>query len=366
MRMPSNVYAVILAGGSGTRFWPKSRKKSPKQLCKIGDSQKTMIEITLDRLDGFVPEENRILITHKSQKASTQRIVGERCHKVIAEPEARQTAAALSFGAFCVEEVHAERDSEVMPIMISLHADHIIKKVDEFKDCLQRAVRLAEKDFLCLLGITPSRPETGFGYIEKGESITGSHGFHVKSFREKPDKETAEEFINRKDFFWNSGLFVWRTKKILDEIKLYLPATFNNFLDVKERLGTLSECSPEDIADNYSKLQSIAIDNGILEVSKDVAMVEADIDWQDVGTWSALDQSFRPDKDGNLIFTDAMTIDCQNIIVDGDGPLIATLGLKDMVIVGMKDAVLVAPKERSQEVKLFVERLKENQREDLI
>ncbi|MDB2447119.1 sugar phosphate nucleotidyltransferase [bacterium] len=364
-KLPSNVYAVILAGGSGTRFWPKSRRKTPKQLCKIGRSEKTMIEITLERLSGFIDPENRIIVTHKDQAELTRKIVGDTCPNVLAEPEARQTTAALALGAIAVEELHAKRGIKEKPVMISLHADHVIKKVDAFKQALTDAVVLAEQDKLCLLGITPTRPDTGFGYLEKGSAIKDSNGFTVNSFREKPDLRTAKGFLAKKNFFWNAGLFIWRTEKILSEIKHFLPQTTEALGSAKEAIGGLLNSTPEQLDPYYSKLQKIAIDHAILEVSADVSVVEADIDWQDVGTWSALDQTFTADENGNLIFTDAIAIDCNNTTIDGDGPLIAALGLHDLIIVGMKDAVMVAPKERAQDVKLFVDKLKKDKREEL-
>lgn len=365
-QLEQNIYAVILAGGNGTRFWPKSRVKTPKQLCRIGKSDKTMIEITLDRLEGFIPRENRIIVTNKEQAENTKAIVGDLCPIIIAEPEARQTTAALTLAALAVEELHEKRGLQGEPIMISLHADHVIKKVDVFKDALRGSIDLAKLDKLCLLGITPTRPDTGFGYIERGENIEGTKGFKVSSFREKPNLRTAKSFLAKKNFFWNAGLFIWKTKKILSEVSTYLPKTIEEFLKAKERLGTLLEAKPEELAPFYEKLQKVAIDNAVLEVSSDVSAIEADIDWQDVGTWSALDQTFTADENGNLIFADALAIDCVNTTIDGDGPLIAALGLHDLVVVGMKDAVLVAPKERSQDVKMFVDKLKELGREDLI
>jgi mannose-1-phosphate guanylyltransferase len=370
-KLPENIYAVILAGGSGTRFWPKSRRKSPKQLCKIGNADKTMIEITLDRLEGFIAPENRIIVTHKDQAELTRKIVGDKCQTIISEPEARQTTAALALGAIAVDEIHDENiksgkiSNSNSPVMISLHADHIIKDVETFKNSLRESVKLAELDKLCLLGITPTRPDTGFGYLEKGSKIDSTEGYLVNSFREKPNLRTAKSFLANDNFFWNAGLFIWKTELILSEIKTYLPKTTDELSKAKEELGQISKSSPDKLAPYYEKLQKIAIDHAVLEVSEKVSMVEADIGWQDVGTWSALDHAFKADENGNLIFTNAIAIDCKNTTIDGEGPLIAALGLHDLVIVGMKDAILVAPKERSQDVKLFVEKLKSKKLDNL-
>lgn len=409
--LADNIYAVILAGGSGTRFWPKSRRKTPKQLCKIGNSQKTMIEITLERLDGFVEPRNRLIITHADQIRLTREIVGAQCGHIIAEPEARQTTAALTLAALAIDELQAKRGDERPAVMISLHADHMIGKLAEFKSVLRRAVEVASNDLICLLGVTASRPDTGFGYIEKSSNLVDSgqgslqspressqqepragsetnsetnseksteknsetdlllapHAFMVKSFREKPDLATAKEFIATGNFYWNAGLFVWKTDKLLDEISKFMPVTLEALKDAQRTHTSLLNIHPEKLQHFYSRVPKVAIDHAVLELSHDVAVVEADIAWQDVGTWAALDEAFGSgsDTNGNLIFTDAEAIDCRNMIIDGDGPFVAALGLDDLVIVAMKDAVLVAPKDRSQDVKLFVDKLKGIKREDL-
>lgn len=371
MAAKGNVYAVILAGGSGTRFWPKSRRRLPKQLCKIGNSEKTMLEITLDRLDGFIPPENRLIVTHVDQWELTSQLVGDRVARIVSEPEARQTAAALTFGTLAVNELHEQsvKDKSFTgeaPVMISLHADHVIRDVEGFRAALSEAVSVASsQDKLCLVGIKPTRPDTGFGYIEIGAPLKDTQSYCVESFREKPDLRTAKEFLAKGTFLWNAGLFVWKTDVILDELRRFLPATYEVFEDIKSRHGSVLQASSQDLSTHYRKLQKIAIDHAVLEVSDHVAVTQADIGWQDVGTWSALDEAFKADENGNLVFTDATLIDCRNTTVDGNGPYVAALGLHDLVVVAMNDAVLVAPKERSQEVKLFVESLKEEGRETL-
>lgn len=358
----SDVYGVVLAGGSGTRFWPKSKHKTPKQLCAIGDATDTMIEITLGRLEGFIPPERRIIVTHKDQVESTKKIVGDRCLTVIAEPEARNTAAALCLAALEIKELSAVED----PIMVSLHADHVINDVAVFKQVLRNAIEVAKQNYLTLLGIVPKYPETGFGYIEKGSPIDGSEfGYHVASFREKPDFKTAESYLQTGRFHWNSGLFVWKVNTFLNELSCYLPETLMILSEALSKFKkSFGEMTPGELAPYYSRLEKIAIDNAVLEKSKIVAVVDADFGWQDIGTWSALDQCFDTDENGNLIFGDVVTIDTKNTTIDTDYPFVATIGVENLVIVSSKNSILVCDKNRAQDVKQVVEYLQKHKRDD--
>lgn len=361
-----HVYAIILAGGSGTRFWPKSRQKTPKQLCAIGDAEDTMIEVTLQRLDGLIPPSRRIIVTHQDQIDLTRQIVGSACEHYIAEPDARNTANALAIAALELEAKHqGERD----PVMISLHADHVIQKEIAFRHALQAAVATAEKGYMTLLGIVPTYPETGYGYIEQGEGLSSDlASFKVASFREKPDRVKAEEYLATKQFFWNAGIFVWKNQVILRELTERLP---NTIRDLRQLLENSDKTSYEDIpkaqlAATYQQLTKISIDHAVLELSSNVACVSADIGWQDVGSWDALSKCFEQDEDGNLFYGDVIAIDTENTTIDTDHLLVATVGLNEMIVVCSKNAILVCPKDRAQEVKDVVAYLKENQRENFL
>jgi mannose-1-phosphate guanylyltransferase len=370
-QQPDNVYAVILAGGSGTRFWPKSRHTSPKQLCAIGDADQSMLELTLSRLEGFIPPERRIIVTHKDQATQTKKIVGMRCARVIAEPEAKNTAAALALAALEIKAI--SKDSS--PLMVSLHADSVIADVNEFLRSIETALDVCKKGFLTLMGIIPAYPETGYGYIEIGQSLgsfvhakkeSEPNAWKVKSFREKPELELAKEFVASGKFHWNSGLFVWSIDVILDAFQEHLPQTINILQQaLDEQQSTFSDMGPEALSPYYKRLDKIAIDNAILEKSSNVAVVGGDFGWQDVGSWAALDQCFKTDEKGNLSYGDVLSIDTVSTTVDTDGAFVATIGLKDMVVVSAKGAVLVCPKDRAQDVKKIVEYLKSNNRNDL-
>jgi mannose-1-phosphate guanylyltransferase/mannose-6-phosphate isomerase len=280
---------------------------------------------------------------------------------VIAEPEARNTANALAAAAVEISKMGGGRDA----IMVSLHADHVIEKVDVFKDSLRSAVRVAEAGDLCLIGIVPRYAETGYGYIERGDALKERGAFRVASFREKPELKIAQEFVASGKFYWNAGLFVFPVSTLMSELESKLPATVRGLQDLAANVTSLSKVSPDEFARVYSALPKISIDHAVLEVSKKVSVVEADIGWQDVGSWDALSQCFKTDQNGNFTQGEVMLIDSAGCTVDSDGPLTAVLGVKDMVVVHAKGAILVCPKSRAQDVKLIVDRLKEVGRADL-
>lgn len=365
IRRNEDIYSVILAGGSGTRFWPKSRHFQPKQLCRIGKADRTMIEITLDRLDGFIPPERRIIVTHKDQIAKTREITGEQCKHFLAEPEARNTANALALAALHIKKIHK---GDNPPVMVSLHADHMIAKVDAFLQSLAHAATLAQQGFLTLVGIVPEYPETGYGYIERGDGLSGvSGGFKVASFREKPELPVAAEYVKSGKFYWNAGMFVWQVDTIINELNAVLRQTVDKLSALLQgTTGGFDHVAPDKLAAVYASLPKISIDHAVLEVSKNVAVVAADIGWQDVGSWDALARTFPPDEHGNLMIGNGCLINSENTTVDTDGPFVAALGVKDHVIVHAAGAILVCPKEKAQDVKLIVDWLKEKGRLDLI
>ncbi len=347
--------AVILAGGSGTRFWPKSRKLSPKQLCKIGNIDETMIEITLGRLEGYIPPDRRVIVTHVMQAEKTKEIVGNRAH-VLAEPQARNTSNALILAAKWIEKNFSPDH-----IMVSLHADHIIKKREAFLQSIKTAVKQAQAGKLVLLGIKPEYPETGYGYIEKGDQLE-QQTFLVKNFREKPNAVMAKQFFESGQFLWNAGLFVWQVQTFLQEFKNYQAEHFSMW----EHIGSNMLDNVKSLEVFYKNFPNISIDHAILEKSKKLAVVSCDIAWQDVGSWDALSHSFPVDLQKNYKHGDIVAIDSQNNIIETDGPLIACLGIKDMIVVHAKGAVLVCPRERAQDVKIIVEELEKDGRLNLI
>lgn len=361
--IPDHIYAVILAGGSGTRFWPKSRHTSPKQLCQIGSSHQTMLEQTLQRLEDYIPKERQLIVTHSRQSELTKETLGTNCPKILAEPEAKNTAAAIAMAAIEIERVY---QGSAKPIMVSLHADALIESEEQFKQTIDQALKVAEGGYLGLIGIKPKYPETGYGYIETGSPLPQLPGFQVKKFKEKPNQALAEVFAKDPSHYWNSGIFVWQTSIMLEELAKNHPEITGPLMALAEqsKSGSFNDLSAEAVAKTYANLPNIAIDPALLEQSEKVAMVDASFNWQDVGSWDALPQAFSTDDQGNFVNGKAVTIDSQNNVIDSDGPLIACLGVEDLVVVASKGAILVCPKNRSQDVKQIVTALKESGQSD--
>ena len=366
-----SVYGVVLAGGSGTRFWPKSRLKTPKQLCALGGQEQAMLSVTLDRFAPLVAPKRRMIVTHREQLTATKKIAGAKCPLLLPEPQAKNTAPAIALAALAIERLAEGTD----PVMISMHADHVITDLNEFNAVVTRAVATARSGWLTLLGVVPSYPETGYGYIERGQALhlqpfDGTNSpYEVAGFREKPDLATAQRYVESGRFLWNSGLFVFPVKTLLAELEQRLPKDMKALRScLKKSVGPGKNPFDEaKLAKVYPRLTKISIDEAVLEKSQKIAVIDADFGWQDVGSWDALAKAFpATDENGNLIYGKAVTIDTSNTIIDTDGPLVATIGLHDMVVVHHKGAILVCPKSRAQEVKKIVEALQAGKRKDLL
>ncbi len=369
-----STYAVVLSGGSGTRFWPKSRHKTPKQLCRLGRSDVTMLELTLQRLDGFIPASRRIVITHQEQFDKTKALLKDQAF-VIAEPDARNTASALGLAAKVILEL--ERSNHALanrtPIMCSFHADHFIPSTEALLKSVKDAIKSAKSGQLTLIGITPRYPETGYGYIKRTSRASTQNASPVEAFVEKPSYERAKEYISSGNFLWNSGLFVFPVKEFLSEIEVHMPdlsiglRAFEGSLPQLLNMKTASELDQmTSFVSAYKKLAKVSIDHGILEKSHRVFVVDGSFEWQDVGSWDALAEAFGSDEQGNYLSGPVLPIEVQNSTIESDGPLIAALGVKDLVIVHADGAILVCPKNRAQDVKLIVDRLRDIGRLDLL
>lgn len=363
-----NSYAVILAGGSGTRFWPRSRNLLPKQLCKINSDQQTLIEQTLSRLDDLVPRERRIVVTHARQVEKTRSIIGDQCGLVIAEPEQKNTAAALASAALVVRNLSRSQGVE-NPIMFSFHADHLIDDPVHFMDALSAAKIQAELGNLVLLGIRPNSPSVAFGYVYCGENLcVGSKvvGRKVLAFKEKPDLDLAKEYCDSGEYLWNSGIFTWAVKTLLQELARYLPKTVAR-LESASIAWKVTEPTVWIEKKDYACLEDVSIDHALLEKSTQVAVVPSEFTWLDVGSWDAIDQCrAADDSSGNRLVGDTLLIDSENSIVNTDSHFVAAIGIKDLVVVVENGAVLVCPKDRSQEVKKVVNHLKSHGRTELL
>jgi mannose-1-phosphate guanylyltransferase len=349
------LHAVVMAGGSGTRFWPKSRRNRPKQLLRLyGDA--TMLQQTVARIEPLVPGDRTLIITGADQaEAVREQLPHLPVRNIVAEPCARDTAPCVGLAALLV----AARDPA--GTMIVMPADHVIDPAEAFRATVRAAVDLIddEPSAFVTFGIKPTRPETGYGYIERGEALPTREGIavhRVAQFREKPDRATAEQFLAEGRFAWNSGIFVWRAAAILDALRTHRPALAASLDRVRDALGTPGEA--ETLAREYAAIEKVPIDKAVMEKAPNVRVLEVPYDWNDVGDWRALTTLVPPDENGNATQGDVLTVDTQNtIIVADDGSLIAALGVEDLVIVQSRGATLVARKDQLDKLKALVDRL---------
>jgi mannose-1-phosphate guanylyltransferase len=358
-----NLYAVVMAGGAGTRFWPLSRRTNPKQLQPlVGDLP--LIAATVERLGQLVPPEKVLIITGADQAEATAKVLPQLPNEnIIGEPEGRDTAAAIALAA----SILLKRDPEA--IMAVMPADHVISPAEVFRKTLATAAKVAAKtDCLLLFGIKPSFAHTGLGYIHFGEDLPGSSGAPVRrvvNFTEKPDTDTAEKFIKSGEYYWNSGIFVWQAARIIREIEQHLPKHGKSFKRIAAAIGGAEQEST--IAREYPKLEKISIDYAILEKAEDVAVLEANYQWDDVGSWLALERHCPQDAHGNVADGDILMLDTHGCILRGSGRrLIATVGIKDLLVIETDDAIMVCPKNRDQDVKKLVDELKKRERLELL
>ncbi len=371
------MYAVILAGGSGTRFWPLSRELYPKQFLKIS-GPKTLLEQTVHRLSGLVPLDKIYLVANGKYVQDIKGLFpgsGTGPH-ILVEPMGKNTAPAIGLAAIQLEFKDPEAVMAVFP------ADHLIKNTKTFTQLLKAAVTVAQQGSLVTLGIKPTGPETGYGYIRAGSRLTGSQSRKVKmylvdSFVEKPNNVTAKRYYKSRRYFWNSGIFIWKASVILKEIERFCPDLYKQLMAIKDSLGTSR--APKTIEQTYTQLESVSIDYGVMEKAclslpvrhlparqagaggrqaRRVVMIEADIGWTDLGSWTAVGEVAKADRQGNIMVGNVLDLGSHSSVVYGDKRLVATIGLENMIVVDSPDATLVCPKDRAQDVKKLVEQLK--------
>lgn len=354
-----NLYAVIMAGGVGSRFWPRSRKATPKQLLKIfGD--KTMIQETVSRLNGLIPEKNIFIITNEDQ---AEKIREQLNHipkgNVIAEPFGKNTAPCIGLAATLIKHKDPEG------VLIILPADHLIPDVKKFQKVLKTAVKFAfSSNGLITIGIQPTRPETGYGYIQYLENEVDKGVYPVKSFAEKPNINTAQRFIESGDFLWNSGMFIWKADTILNEMKELMPDLYDGLTRLTKSIDT-NNFYPE-LRKVYGQVRSISIDYGIMEKSKNVYLVKGDFGWSDVGSWETVYQLSDKNHDENSIAGDIFESSTRNSYIFSDKKFTAVIGVENLIIINTEDSLLICDRKNAQDVKLVVDYLKMNKREDLL
>lgn len=347
-------YAVIMAGGAGSRFWPKSRIARPKQFVSLFGEQ-TMLQKTIQRLSGFADAGRVLVVTNESYLSIVQQQAPNlREQFVIGEKVARNTAPCVAAAAALLYE----QDPDA--VMVVLPADHEIGKPETFLSVLRSASELASKrESLVTIGIEPNRPETGYGYIRRKEEeleLAGDHkAYPVMNFTEKPDSETASGFLASSDYYWNSGMFIWKVSVIVEAFKKHLPEIYQGM----EKLMK-SEKRQEDMDQFYLGCPSVSIDYGIMEKAEKVDVIPAEFGWNDVGSWTAVHELSEKDADNNASGgANTLFLESQSNLVHSDsGKLIALIGLDDIAVVETDDAIMVMPLHKAQKVKELYEKIK--------
>jgi len=353
-------YAVIMAGGVGKRFWPQSRRATPKQLLPIA-GEDSMLRMTLDRLKVFTPQDHILIITNSDQEEA----IREECpdlpaENILIEPEGKNTAPAIGLAAVIIQNRDPDAVMGVFP------ADHYIKNVKSFAAYMEQGIRIAnEMKGLVTFGVIPNRPATGYGYIQYHDRTNPDEPiFAVKAFAEKPDRSTAELFLKSGDFLWNSGMFVWRVDVIMDSFQEFLPEIWDSLVNIQGAIGKSVWDSVLTV--EWATLRSISIDYGIMEKARNVYVVKVDFAWNDVGSWDAVHDMRKKDQNNNVSKGEVIFQESENNLVYAEGKTVAMLGVDDLVVIDTEDALLIIPRGQTERVKELVDGFEKEKRDSLL
>lgn len=356
----SNNYCVIMAGGIGSRFWPMSRSSYPKQFIDILGTGQSLLQQTFDRLKKLSPADQIYIVTNEDYKELVIQQLGVNEEQVLCEPSRRNTAPCIAYANYVIAKRNPKANVMVAP------ADHLILKEDKFLEVMEKALSFTEEnDALLTLGIKPSRPDTGYGYIQFDDS-SDKEIKKVKTFTEKPDLELAKQFVDSGEFSWNSGMFIWSLKSISKAFQELLPEIDGHFQEHADNFGTEKEGSAIEAV--YAVCKSISIDYGIMEKASNVYVISADIGWSDLGTWGSIYGHLKQDEEGNAVVgKNVMLYDSSNNIVSvPKDKLVVLQGLKDYIVVESNNSLLVCRKEDEQMIKQFVTDIKLNKGEKFV
>lgn len=344
--------ALIMAGGRGERFWPKSRKSLPKQFLSLTDDGKTMIQLTVERILPLVDLEDIYIATNRDYKGLVQeQLPGLPEENILCEPVGKNTAPCIGLGAVHMAKKYGDA------VMMVLPSDHLIKYNKIFTNTLSDACDVAEQgENLVTLGITPDCPETGYGYIKFIPDQILGRAFAVERFVEKPDLETAKAYLATEQYLWNSGMFIWKVSTILKNLEEYLPETYQGLRKIGDAIG--SEDEQKVLEKEFHAFKSESIDYGIMEKAKNIYILSGSFGWDDVGSWLAVGRIKKSNEFGNVINGNVVAVDTQNTIIQGGDKLIAVVGLENMIVVDTKDALLICEQEHAGDIKKVLENLR--------
>ncbi len=345
--------ALIMAGGKGERFWPRSRVSLPKQFLSLTDDGKTMIQLTVERISPLVNIEDVYIATNKNYKELVkQQLPGIPEENILCEPVGRNTAPCIGLGAAHVAKKYDDAT------MIVLASDHLIKNNEIFTETFTQACEVAEKgENLVTIGITPNYPETGYGYIKYDQNTKEGSAYAVEKFVEKPVLEVAKEYLADGHYLWNSGMFVWKVSTILNNFKKLLPESYAALMKIKESVGTADEEAV--LNKEFMNLEAESVDYAIMEKADNIYIIPGNFGWDDIGSWLAVGRIKKTDDDNNVVNGNVVTVNTKNCVIEGADKLIATVGLRDMVVVDTKDATLISTKENAGEIKKVLAKLRE-------
>lgn len=352
--------ALIMAGGRGERFWPKSRKSLPKQFLSLTDDGRTMIQLTVERLMPIVKMEDVFIVTNKDyNNLVLEQLPGIPAENILCEPLGKNTAPCIGLGAIHIAKKYEDAMMFVLP------SDHQIKFNKMFLRALQDACDVAEKNSnLITIGITPDYPETGYGYIKFDSRVLEGRAYKVERFVEKPSLEAAKEFLATEEYLWNSGIFIWKVSSILKNMEELIPETYLGLKRIQKAIGTEDE--EHVLEKEFAVIKSQSIDYGIMEKAKDIYILPGTFGWDDVGSWLAVERIKKSNEFGNVVNGNIITVNTNNCIVQGGEKLIATVGLEDIIVVDTEDAILICSKDHAGEIKKVLENLKICNREEYI
>lgn len=355
-----NTTALIMAGGRGERFWPKSRKTLPKQFLSLTDDGKTMIQLTVERISSMVKLEDVYIATNKDYKRLVlDQLPGLPEQNVLCEPVGRNTAPCIGLGAMHISKKYDDA------MMLVLPSDHQIKFNKMFLRILQDACDVAENGCnLVTIGITPDYPEIGYGYIKFDPQSTEGHAYKVDRYVEKPSLEVAKEYLASEEYLWNSGMFIWKVSSILKNMQKLMPNMYQGLKLIQAAIDTDEEGAV--LEKEFTALESQSIDYGIMEKAEDIYILPGTFGWDDVGSWLAVERIKKTNEFGNIVNGNIITVNTNNCIIQGDKKLIATVGLDNMIVVDTNDATLICAKEHAGEIKKVLENLKICNRDEYI